>query len=79
MNPNNVCMGGLVSPLSLVDGFFAGQSDVSLLRVSCCRLFLLTLNFSSAFCCCSRGVLPGKDLHPLFESRIVVCFCGHLR
>ena len=33
---------------------------------------LLALNFNSAFCCCSRGVLPSKDLHPLFYFRVVV-------
>ena len=40
---------------------------------------LLALNFYSALCCCSRRVLPGEDLRPLFESRIdVFVFVGHL-
>ena len=40
---------------------------------------LVALNFNSAFCCCSRGVLPGEDLYPLSESRVVVfAFVGQL-
>ena len=54
----------------------AGQSHVLSVAgfLLSCSSLLLALNFNSAFCCFSRGVLPGEDLHPLFES-----FLGHLR
>ena len=43
-------------------------------RLLCCS----RKNFNSAFCCCSGRVLPGEDLHPLLESRIVVlALVGH--
>ena len=38
---------------SLLRGFSLSSSSL-----------LLALNFNSAFCCCSRGVLPGEDLLP---------------
>ena len=52
----------------IVHGFFLLSSSLS-----------VALNFNSAFCCCSRGVLPGEDLYPLSESRVVVfAFVGQL-